>query len=82
MNDSEDFKDQQMLSFLKAAIVRVVGERELLRSEMEAWYSENPSSPFPWTKDLIAKDEELSGLDDQFKTLWDRLQNSPHSDLS
>ncbi|MDA8059794.1 MAG: hypothetical protein ACYCXP_03190 [Leptospirillum sp.] len=82
MNGSEEIDDRAMLSFLREAIVRVVGERELLKSEMEAWYRENPQISFPRTRELIAKDEELSGLDDRFKALWDRLQNSPDSDLS
>ncbi len=80
MSDSEDLTDEQMLSFLRAAIVRIVGERDLLKSEMEAWYRETPRYSFPRLKELIAKDEELSDLDDRFKSLWDRLQNSPRTD--
>jgi len=81
MSGSGELGDQEMLSFLREAIIRVVGERELLKSRMEAWYSENPDISFPGTKDLIAKDEELSELDDRFKSLWDRLKTTGCTDL-
>jgi hypothetical protein len=82
MSGSDELGDQEMLAFLREAIIRVVGERELLKSAMEAWYSENSERPFPRTKELIAKDEELSELDDRFKSLWDRLKKTGNADLS
>jgi hypothetical protein len=81
MSGSDELGDQEMLSFLREAIIRVVGERELLKSAMEAWYRENPERSFPRTKELIAKDEELSELDDRFKSLWDRLKQTGNADL-
>ncbi|MHB1531350.1 hypothetical protein [Acidithiobacillus sp.] len=66
----------ETLAVLKAAIGRVVAQRERLKAEMAAWYSDHPQRAFPRTGELIALDEELSGLDDRFKRLWDATRKS------
>ncbi|MHB8249455.1 MAG: hypothetical protein ACYDCX_11320 [Acidithiobacillus sp.] len=66
----------ETLTVLKAAIGRVVAQRERLKAEMAAWYGDHPQRAFPRTRELIALDEELSGLDDRFKRLWDATQKS------
>nr|RNF65379.1 hypothetical protein EC580_05075 [Acidithiobacillus sulfuriphilus] len=68
--------EQETLEVLRSAIARVVAQRERLKVEMAAWYNDHPQHPFPRARELIALDEELSGLDDRFKGLWDATHQS------
>ena len=56
---------------LKAEIARAWAEREALKQEMEAWFSQGHRTRFPKQSDLGLVTERLSDLDSRFKKLWD-----------
>jgi len=75
-DSSAGILELETLEVLRSAMARVVAQRERLKVEMAAWYNDHPQHSFPRTAELIALDEELSGLDDRFKRLWDAAQQS------
>ena len=64
---------------LKSTIADLVAQRDKLKTEMEAWYSQNASRKtgrFPKMNLLAQLDDELSLMDLRFKRQWDARQSA------
>ena len=70
-----DLRGEEMQR-IKSSISEVVGRREQLKRDMEAWYAGPWRGSFPRVFELETIDKELSSLDTRYKRLWDARQ--PH----
>ncbi|MEJ2059340.1 MAG: DUF364 domain-containing protein [Gammaproteobacteria bacterium] len=67
---------QGEMNWVRSTISDLVGYRERLKHEMEAWYTAPGRGTFPRAEELLRLDRELSELDSQFKRLWDARHGS------
>ncbi|MEW5832709.1 MAG: hypothetical protein AB1763_07730 [Campylobacterota bacterium] len=56
---------------LRRLIAQTVAKRDVLKQEMETWYSLNRGSRFEFSSELITVDSTLCELDSHYKRLWD-----------
>lgn len=62
---------------LRHLIVQTVAKRNILKKEMEEWYSKNIHQRFEHSSELITIDSTLSQLDSHYKRLWDYHNTKP-----
>lgn len=56
---------------IRNLIIATVARRNLLKTEMEKWYSNAGHRRFDGANELITVDATLSELDSHYKRLWD-----------
>lgn len=56
---------------IRNLIIATVAKRNLLKTEMEKWYSNAGQRRFDRANELITVDATLSELDSHYKRLWD-----------